>query len=292
MSIYADMGIYTGIDGTAKKVSRLYIGVGNKAKYISKGYIGVGGKAKLFYDTVLLGELPVGKYIMIYESDKGWQVWKIVHQGNPNTSIYDSSCTGTWLMRAATIAGSVQWENSNVSNPYDKNSLARRIVENKYARLSKLVQSYVRSANIPIYDFSKKTIRTYTAKTFVPDAHEVFPAPKNIVSGSKAGALLDYFKPNKNALRIAYDDDVDASTGVGVNRPWWTRTHSTKGWTYHYNCAVAANGSQYDRRVYNQNETVTIRPFMICDPNAIIERRDMRNGIGTIIGDYYNYYFI
>lgn len=44
-------GVYIGIGGKAKKVSKMYIGIGGVAKKIKKGYIGVGGVAKLFYNS-------------------------------------------------------------------------------------------------------------------------------------------------------------------------------------------------------------------------------------------------
>ncbi|WFR55344.1 hypothetical protein QA584_17235 [Anaerocolumna sp. AGMB13025] len=44
-------GIYFGVGGAARKVSKLYYGVGGVARKVKKGYIGVNGVARLFFNS-------------------------------------------------------------------------------------------------------------------------------------------------------------------------------------------------------------------------------------------------
>lgn len=44
-------GIYTGVSGTARRVSKIYVGVGGVARKVKKGYVGVNGTARLFYSA-------------------------------------------------------------------------------------------------------------------------------------------------------------------------------------------------------------------------------------------------
>ena len=40
----------------------------------------------------------------------------IVHQGNPDSSIYDSSCDGTWLLKKTLYENTEKWDTNNVNN--------------------------------------------------------------------------------------------------------------------------------------------------------------------------------
>ena len=55
------MSVYTGVNGQAKKVTKMYVGVDGQAREVVKGYIGVNGMAEPFYSKGgggLPGELP------------------------------------------------------------------------------------------------------------------------------------------------------------------------------------------------------------------------------------------
>ena len=57
------------------------------------------------------GALPVGSRVYL-NVDGVKQRFIVVHQGNPNTSLYDSSCTGTWLAMENSIDYRL-WNSSN-----------------------------------------------------------------------------------------------------------------------------------------------------------------------------------
>lgn len=268
------MSIYPGIGNMAKATSKLYLGVNGKARQLSKIYLGVGGTAKLVYASgTPLGSLAVGTEIGVEEDRFPW-TWVIVHQGVPNSTIYDSSCRGTWLMRLATPVQNITWESSNVRKPYDENTYAKKIADEYFNKFSPDVQACVKTANIPIE--KNKTKTTCSVKTFIPDVYELFPSPTGIATSIDVhtGALLDYFKDTStaNSRRKTWNENGDKCQ-------WWTRTWSNKGWTYLYNCAVGSTGDQYYQRIVDSSVSMTIRPFMICDPDAVCDEDLMLLGM-------------
>ena len=78
---------YFGVNNTARKIQNIYIGQNNIASQVKKAYIGdQNGVARLWYQSIVpISELPVGSVVKgIYGSEE----FIIVHQGNPNTTIY------------------------------------------------------------------------------------------------------------------------------------------------------------------------------------------------------------
>lgn len=75
-------GIYVGIGGKARKVSKAYVGVGGVAHTIKKGYVGdSNGKARLFFNG---GKTIINFYIFgsdevtkTYQAEEGmtWAKW-------------------------------------------------------------------------------------------------------------------------------------------------------------------------------------------------------------------------
>lgn len=114
--------IYVGVSGVARNVKQPYVGVSNVARKVKAGYIGVGGVARQFYQSdTPIGNLAVGT--SVYMNVNGVRTeFLIVHQGNPSTSLYDSSCNGTWLLMKNVYekrywdATNNDYENSDIHN--------------------------------------------------------------------------------------------------------------------------------------------------------------------------------
>ena len=115
------MSGYLGVDNTARKVKELYIGVGNTARVVQKAYIGVDNVARLWYTRgTQLGGLAVGSSVYFKVNNVRTE-WLVVQQGNPNTSKYDSSCDGTWLLLKGLYA-TQPWDSAG--NSYGAASIA------------------------------------------------------------------------------------------------------------------------------------------------------------------------
>lgn len=107
----------TLISGTAYDVKggRELIGGTGYAKKKGRVLVNGTGYDIPFSSGIPIGTLPVGSVVKIGVNGKSYD-FLVVNQGIPsNSSLYDSSCDGTWLLMKD-IYENRQWHNSNVNN--------------------------------------------------------------------------------------------------------------------------------------------------------------------------------
>ena len=103
--------------------------------------------------------------------------WLVVQQGNPDASIYDSSCDGTWLLMK-NIYENRAWNSSNV-NSYGQSSMHTYLNSTFLGLLETGVQSAVKQVKIPYRPGSGSSQTSATganglsAKVFLLSATEV-----------------------------------------------------------------------------------------------------------------------
>ncbi len=214
----------------------------------------------------LLGSKAVGSVIKIEENGENHD-WIVVQQGLPSGSAtLDSSCDGTWLMRKYCRTGNVSYQTSNARTKYAESNAAK-VAEKFYDTFSTAVQECVLNVKInAYYPNSTPHFVNQSVRVFIPSAWELITKPSQLSFTEQESNILSYFKGLTTAdstLRVAYD-------GNGTNRPWWTRTPSSEGTSYLYNCAIGHDGDQYNRRVYNSVETNCVRPFMILNKASLL----------------------
>lgn len=138
----------------------------------------------------------------------------VVHQGNPGSSLYDSSCDGTWLLMED-IYESRAW-NSSTTADYENSTIHAYLNGTFLALLDSAVQGSIAQVKIPYSPGSSASsvnsgANGLSSKVFLPSACELG------LSGTVAdGAALGYFDGANNLRRIAKLN--------GTAYIYWTRT--------------------------------------------------------------------
>ena len=171
--------------------------------------------------NVKLGTKAVGSTVKIKVNGTA-KDFIIVHQGNPDSTIYDSSCDGTWLLMKD-IYENRQWHSSDI-NDYAKSTIHSYLNSTFLAMLDSNIQKAIKQVKLP-YRKGSDTSTTVTsgsnglsAKIFLLSATEISFNFSAMPSGE--GAELDYFKGcadnGSDSKRVAY------LNGAATN--WWLRS--------------------------------------------------------------------
>ena len=198
------MSGYIGVGGTARKIKGLYVGVNGVARTVQKAYVGdASGKARLWYQRGKpLSNYAVGRSVYFKVNNVRTE-WLVVQQGNPSTSIYDSSCDGTWLLMK-NIYKERQWHNANV-NDYAGSTIHSYLNSTFLGLLEAGVRSAVKQVKIPYRPGrgSSQTSATgangLSAKVFLLSATETGFKASSAPIGE--GAELAYF--DSQSKRVA-----------------------------------------------------------------------------------------
>ena len=199
---YANAG--TGTFSTGTKHKTLIDGAGYEIKSgrvlivgtgydIKKGRTLIGGTGYDISFGTPVGELAVGTDVYMYERGIR-RAFRVVHQGNPDPSIYDESCNDTWLFQVyGTIAA--KW---GANNDYKGSNLHTSLNSTFLSSLDADVQKIIKQVKIPFYDGTylngsvKNLANGLSTKIFAPSAREVgFLGTSYTVPDD--GAKLDYF---------------------------------------------------------------------------------------------------
>lgn len=196
----------------------------------------VGGTAFTipFAKGIPIGTLPVGSVVKIGVNGKSYD-FLVVNQGIPsNSSLYDSSCDGTWmLIKDRYKTGS--WGNNYAAQyGYEKSGILR-VQKTIFDEIDEPVRSAIKDVKIPYYSewYSLKTgANGLQVKTFDLSLREV----SDVYPDKKDGAKLSYF-----------------SSGVDMDY-WWLRT------PYNLSQPSMAFCVQYQRKV----STGTVQTSHAC----------------------------
>ena len=138
----------TKIGGTAYEIDGGKVLVGGSGYSIDKGRTKVGGTG---YDIAFgtpIGSLAVGTSVFFnYEGSQ--EEFIVVHQGNPDTSKYNESCNGTWLLQKE-VHFMDSWDYQN--NDY-KNSFVHECLNGDILGLfDSNIQSAIKQVKIPYWN--------------------------------------------------------------------------------------------------------------------------------------------
>ena len=200
------MNGYIGVGGTARKIKGLYVGVNGVARTVQKAYVGdASGKARLWYQRGKpLSNYAVGSSVYFKVNSVRTQ-WLVVQQGNPDASIYDSSCDGTWLLMQD-IYKELQWNNANI-NDYAGSTIHSYLNSTFLNLFESNIKNAIKQVKIP-YRKGSGSSTTVTsgsnglsAKIFLLSATETgFSASSSDVPFGE-GANLTYF--DSRSKRVA-----------------------------------------------------------------------------------------
>lgn len=196
------MAIYEGIGGVARQVANMYEGIGGVARQIVKGWEGIGGVAREFYSSgTPLSSLALGSSVFLNHNGIRTE-YMIVHHGLPS-SIYDSSCNGTWLLKKYIDTynnGPCCWAYPTKTQNYSASSVHSYLNSTYYNLFDSVAQSVIKQVKIPYQNSTQSTSETIASgangvstKVFLLSCIEL-GCTKNVVSDMPSdGAKLDYF---------------------------------------------------------------------------------------------------
>ena len=229
----------------------------------------VGGcRAKAPLTGILASTLPVGSTVKLIENGAAVE-YLVVNQGIPeNSSLYDTSCDGTWLLRKD-IHSDRQWNTRY--NTYENSLIDTWLNEDFFDSLGAIDKSAVKYVKIP-YGVGNKTSTVNSGanglrvRAFLLGFYECGWTTADSSIFLVDGAKLTYFEAGTGAAannkRIAYLN--------GTADYWFTRCPNLGNAVQL--CMVHQNGGIDS---FNAQSSRGIRPAMIITGNSIFDETTM-----------------
>ena len=216
---------------------------------------------------VLASSLAVGSTVKLMEGGTAVE-YLVVNQGIPgNSSLYDASCDGTWLLRKD-IHSERQWAYSN-DNVYTRSAINTWLNGTFFNTLGSAEQAAVKQVKIPYCTGGGDTTinsgaNGLSVKAFLLGGYEVGFTTDDLQYVPVDGAKLDYFTAGSggNSNRIAYLN--------GSATAWWTRSPNTSSNAETF--SVFTSGSLYN---YYSTQSHGIRPALILPSTALFDETTM-----------------
>ena len=228
----------------------------------------VGGcRAKAPSAGVLASSLAVGSTVKLMEGGTAVE-YLVVNQGIPsNSSLYDASCDGTWLLRKD-IHSERQWNTSD-ANIYETSTINTWLNGDFFNSLGTTEQAVVKQVKIPYRrggsgGSDQSGANGLSCKVFLLGGYEVGWTTSNNQYFPHDGAKLDYFTASSDG------DSKRIAKLNGSDTGWWLRSPYT-GDTGIV-CFVGGNGSYY---FGNASISRGIRPAVILPSNALFDETTM-----------------
>ena len=233
----------------------------------------VGGcRAKAPVTGILASTLPVGSTVKLMEGGTAVD-YLVVNQGIPeNSSLYDASCDGTWLLRKD-IHSDRQWNPSNV-NKYESSAINTWLNGDFFNTLGSVEQAAIKQVKIPYRKnggsggVDQSGANGLPAKIFLLSGYGVGWTTSDDGDFPVDGAKLDYFTSgtttSANNKRIAYLSGTD--TIWWLRSPYTYRASTTNVWYVDNN-----GGCNTIRSTYQYG----VRPACILYSNALFDKTTM-----------------
>lgn len=192
----------------------------------------------------------------------------VVHQGNPNSSIYSSTYNGGTILLMQDIYEKKQWHSSDV-NDYENGTLHSYLNNGFLALFDANIRSVIKQVKVP-YRPGRGTSKTcntgengLTAKIFLLSGAEVgFTSSDASYLPTNEGAKLSYFESGTGTSaknkRIAY------LNGSATN--WWLRSPNCGGTSVASN--VYYNGNPSDNICSTTNG---VRPALVLPDTTPVD---------------------
>lgn len=210
------------------------------------------------------GTLAVGSVVKLMEGGAAVE-YLVVNQGIPqNSSLYDSSCDGTWLLRKD-IHSNRQWHTSNVSK-YETSAINTWLNGDFFNSFGATEQAVVKQVKIPYRadggsgGSDQSDANGLSCKVFLLSGYEVGWTTSDSSYFPVDGAKLDYFTASSDG------DSKRIAKLNGSADGWWLRSPYT-GDTGIV-CCVGGNGSYY---FSNASISRCIRPALVLPSTALFD---------------------
>lgn len=213
-----------------------------------------------------LGDLEIGTIVHIKENGV-YQDYLVVHQGLPS-SMYDSSCNGTWLLRKEIYTTRV-WDSSN--NDYKNSDIHSYLNGTLLNLFDDDIKNAIKQVKIPYQNGtgSGGSVASGTnglsCKIFLLSGYELGWTTSDDPNFPRDGAKLSYFSSGTgstaNNKRIA---NYNGSATV-----WWTRSPNT--YYAFLVWGVNSNGTYYGGGCAN---AYGVRPAFIAPSDLIVDENN------------------
>lgn len=215
-------------------------------------------------ETIKAKDIATGSSVYLNE-DGSYVEYIVRNQGIPSSSsLYDSSCNGTWLQRKDIHSNRI-WSNQN--NNYSTSSINTWLNDTFFNSLGDIEKSVIKQVKIPYStggkstsDSTKSGSNGLSCKIFLASAYEL---TNEDTTGylSKDGAIWDYTYPT--------------ATLDGVASAWWLRSP-------YWNSANNISTILYNLAATGYDSERGIRPALILPFNAEFDKTNMRLvGVGN-----------
>lgn len=220
--------------------------------------------------NVKLGTKAVGSIVKIKVNGAS-KDFIVVQQGNPNTSTYDSSCNGTWLLMKDIYTTSTFGSN----NSYKDSSIHTYLNGTFYNLIDSNIRAAIKQVKIPYQNGtgSGGSLATgsngLSTKVFLLSGYEVGWTTSDNGYFPKDGVRLAYFGNSSggNSKRVAYNGSSAAI--------WWLRSPYTSSSNYVWN--VSTDGSGNGRWCH---DSYGVRPAFIL-PSTLVVSDDGTVSVNT-----------
>lgn len=234
-------------------------------------------------ETIQARDITVGSSVYLNEGGN-YVEYLVVNQGIPsNSSLYDSSCNGTWLLRKDVHSNRV-WNTSDV-NIYETSAINTWLNSDFFNSLGAVEQTIIRQVKIPyrknggLGGTNQSGANGLSCKIFLLSGYEVGWTTSDNQHFPQDGAKLDYFESgtdtSANNKRIAY---------LSIIKALWLLRSPYTGNTSHVWAVEPGGGNG----AFYASDEESIRPALILPFNAEFDKTNMRL-IGIVdlqISDY------
>lgn len=210
--------------------------------------------------NVKLGTKAVGSIVKIKVNGAS-KDFIVVQQGNPNTSTYDSSCAGTWLLMKDIYTTSTFGNN----NSYKDSSIHTYLNGTFYNLIDSNIRAAIKQVKIPCQNGtgSGGSLATgsngLSTKVFLLSGYEVGWTTSDNSYFPKDGVRLAYFGNSSggNSKRVAYNGSNAAI--------WWLRSpHTYNSNNVWYVYTGGSNGSNW------YSYSFGVRPAFILPSTLVV----------------------
>ena len=256
----------TLISGTAYSVTggRELIGGTGYAKKKGRVLVDGTGYDIPFSSGIPIGTLPVGSVVKIGVNGKSYD-FLVVNQGIPsNSSLYDSSCDGTWLLMKDIYENRV-WQSGNI-NKYESSDI-HAYLNNTFLNLfDSNIKDAIKQVKIPFRKgggggTDQSGANGLSTKIFLLSGYEVGWTTSNNRYFPQDGAKLSYFESGTGTS--ANNKRIANLNGSASN--WWLRSPFT-----YYTSDVWDVYSSGNFSNYGASDSVGIRPALILPSDTLV----------------------
>lgn len=212
---------------------------------------------------LLASELAVGSTVKLMENGSPIE-YLVVNQGIPSDStLYDDSCDGTWLLRKDIIAKMI-WGYTGYVFGSNGGGLSTPM-------------AYLEDTFIPLFDeATNNAIKTakipYYSGTNIKSGADGHPCKAFVLSMSE---FIGYSNSNKDGDQLTYFESGEAEKRIanynGTATQYWTRTVGTQNGNVIR--LIRASGSYTD--VDSDNSQYGVRPALILHSNTVFDEETL-----------------